>query len=346
MEHLLAHPAPTTSAVTIHPAVDPELPDYDTIIVAFSGGKNSIACLLSLIDAGVPRERIELYHHDVDGQALPFMDWPCTTAYCHAVARALEIPLYLSWKEGGFLREILRDNSPTAPIHFQTPDGTVRTVGGFGPPGTRLRFPQVSANFNQRWCSAYLKIDVMAALVRAQERFLGCRTLIVIGERAQESRARAGYATFERDRTDTRDGTRRRRHVDHWRPVHRLDEPAVWDLMRKHGIVPAPAYRLGWARLSCLGCIFGAPAQWASLRAIAPAWFERIAAYEDRFGRTIQRHCGIRVLADRGQPYLAALTQPDLARRALQHEWNEPVRIAPHACQLPAGAYGHGGGPT
>ena len=216
-------------------APQPALPSYDTVIVAFSGGKDSIACLLSLIEAGVPRERIELYHHDVDGQGPPFMDWPSTTAYCRAVARALGVPLYLSWKQGGFLREMLRENAPTAPIHFETPDGTVRTVGGFGPPGTRLRFPQVSANLNQRWCSAYLKIDVMAALVRAQERFLGRRTLIVTGERAQESRARAGYATFEQDRTDTRDGTRRQRLVDHWRPVHQLDEAAVWELIRKHG---------------------------------------------------------------------------------------------------------------
>ena len=67
----------------------------------------------------------------------------------------------------------------------------------------------------------------MAALVHAQDRFLGRRTLIVAGERAQESRARASYAVFEPDGTDTRDGTRRRRHVDHWRPVHRLDEHDV-----------------------------------------------------------------------------------------------------------------------
>jgi len=87
------------------------------------------------------------------------MDWPCTTAYCQAVARALDVPLYLSWREGGFLREMLRDGTPTAPICFQTPDGTMQRAGGAGQPGTRLRFPQVSADLSQRWCSAYLKID-------------------------------------------------------------------------------------------------------------------------------------------------------------------------------------------
>jgi 3'-phosphoadenosine 5'-phosphosulfate sulfotransferase (PAPS reductase)/FAD synthetase len=327
-------------------AIRPNLMSYETIIVAFSGGEDSIACLLSLLNAGVPRERIELYHHDVDGQGPSFMDWPSTTAYCRAVARELGVPLYLSWKEGGFLREMLRDDAPTAPIHFETPHGTIGNVGGSGPPGTRLRFPQVSANLNQRYCSAYLKIDVMAALIRAQTRFLGRRTLIVTGERAQESRARAGYAPFEPDRTDTRNGPRRQRHVDHWRPVHRLDEHGVWRLMQQHGIMPASAYRLGWPRLSCLGCIFGGPDQWAILRAIAPAWFERIAAYEDRFGRTIQRHCSIRALAGRGRPYAAALAQPDLVRRALGTEWTQPVRIASRDWQLPAGAFGNGGGPT
>jgi len=324
----------------------PDLRSYDTIIVAFSGGKDSVACLLSLIEAGVPHGRIELHHHDVDGQGPAFIDWPSTTSYCRSVARELEVPLYLSWKAGGFLREMLRDGEATAPIQFETPNGAVQTVGGQGPLGTRLRFPQVSADLRHRYCSGYLKIDVMAALIRAQPRFLQQRTLIVTGERADESHARAAYATFEPHRTDTRGSPRRLRHVDHWRPVHHLHERDVWAMMRRHGIVPGPAYRLGWSRLSCLACIFGGPDQWASLRAIAPAWFERIAGYEDRFGCTIQRHCGIRALADRGRPYPAAVTQPDLARRALCSSWAEPVRIASGNWQLPAGAFGHSRGPS
>lgn len=324
----------------------PDLTRYDTIIVAFSGGKDSVACILTLLEAGVPPDRIELHHHAVDGQGPAFMDWPSTIAYCRAVALELGVPLYLSWKEGGFLREMLRDHQPTAPIRFETPDGRIGSVGGAGPLGTRLRFPQVSADLRVRWCSAYLKVDILAALIRAQPRFRHRRTLILTGERAQESRARAGYAVFEVDRTDTRDGPRYPRHVDRWRPVHHLQERQVWEMMRRNGIVPAPAYRLGWPRLSCLACIFGGPDQWASLRAIAPAWFERIAAYEDRFGCTIQRHCGIRALADRGRPYPAVLAQPDLVRRALSDAWEEPVRVATRDWCLPAGAFGQGGGPT
>ena len=324
----------------------PDLESYDTVIIAFSGGKDSIACLLHIIEAGVPLDKIELYHHDVDGDATPFMDWPSTTGYCQAVADALGVPLYLSWKEGGFLREMLRDNTPTAPIHFQTPTGTIGKIGGAGPLNTRLRFPQVTADLTQRWCSAYLKIDVMAALIRNQDRFLNRRTLIVTGERAEESPARARYATFEPDRTDTRSGNKSRRHVDHWRPVHAFTETDIWALLRRHGIVPAPAYRLGWSRLSCLACIFGSSDQWASLRWIAPSLFETIACHEDRFERTIHRQLGIRALADRGTPYPALIGQPDLARRAMAHAWQDNVYMPPSAWQLPAGAYGHGLGPT
>ncbi len=47
---------------------EPDLASYDHVIVAFSGGKDSLACLLHLLDLGVPRERIGLWHHDVDGR--------------------------------------------------------------------------------------------------------------------------------------------------------------------------------------------------------------------------------------------------------------------------------------
>ena len=324
----------------------PDLASYDRFVVAFSGGKDSIACLLMLLEAGVPATTIECYHHDVDGAGPGFMDWPSTTAYCQAVARALDVPLYLSWREGGFLREMLRDGTPTAPICFQTPCGLVQRVGGVGQPGTRLRFPQVTANLNQRWCSAYLKIDIMTALIRAQPRFLGRRTLILTGERAEESAARAHYATFEADRSDTRNGSRRRRHVDHWRPVHTLTEREIWTLLRRHGIVPAPAYRLGWSRLSCIACIFGGADQWATIRHIAPDRFDAIAAYEEQFGRTIHRTLTIRERADRGQPYAAAIAQPSLARAAMGSSWTEPVRISPQDWLLPAGAYGTSIGPS
>lgn len=43
------------------------LEEYDLIVVLISGGKDSIACFYKLLELGVPKEKIELWHHDIDG---------------------------------------------------------------------------------------------------------------------------------------------------------------------------------------------------------------------------------------------------------------------------------------
>ena len=43
------------------------LEEYDLIIVLFSGGKDSVAAYFRLLELGVPKEKIELWHHDIDG---------------------------------------------------------------------------------------------------------------------------------------------------------------------------------------------------------------------------------------------------------------------------------------
>jgi len=327
------------------PSAEPDLSSYDAILVFMSGGKDSIACLLDLVERGVDLRRVELHHHDVDGHGPAFMDWPVTGAYVAALAQAFALPLFRSWRAGGFEREMLRDNAPTARTLFETPNG-VQEIGGGGPRNTRLRFPQVSADLSVRYCSAALKIDVGAALIRNQDRFLGQRILVVTGERAQESPARARYASCEPHRTDTRDGTRRRRHVDHWRPIHAWTATHVWDALRRHGIRPHPAYEIGWSRLSCMACIFGSASQWATIRAIAPEIFERIAGYEDRFGVTIQHGRSVRHLADVGRPYEAALRRPALVALALGQNWTAPLVTGATDWTLPAGAWGEAAGPN
>lgn len=325
---------------------DIPLPPYDRVLIAFSGGKDSLACIKAVLDAGISRDRIELWHHDVDGQeGSELMDWPCTRAYCKAVADHLGIPLYYSWKEGGFEREMLRDGTRTAPIRFETPEGTTETVGGTrGKLGTRRRYPQVSADLRVRWCSGYLKIDVMSAAITNQERFQGMRTLVVTGERGQESAARSRYSMFEPHRTDRRNGKRVQRHVDHWRPVLHWQEIQVWSAMRNMGIVPHPAYQLGWGRVSCAACIFGSADQWASLKVVLPEMFERIASYEDEFGTTIHRSRSIREQAERGRPY-RSLT-PERITSARSRIWDGPIAVDPALWESPAGAFGESTGPS
>lgn len=60
------------------------LEEYDLIVVLISGGKDSVACYLKLLELGVPKERIEFWHHDIDGgHPSRRMDWKCTQNYTY-----------------------------------------------------------------------------------------------------------------------------------------------------------------------------------------------------------------------------------------------------------------------
>lgn len=319
------------------PAALPDLGAYRRFVVAFSGGKDSLAALLHLVAAGVPAHAIELHHHDVDGHGPTLMDWPCTPGYVRAIADHFGVALYISWREGGFARELARANAPTAPVLFETPTGIART-GGSGAAGTRGLFPQTSPDLKVRWCSPALKIDVLAAAIRNQPRFFDGRTLVITGERAEESPSRARYAPFEPHRTNTR-----ARLVDHWRPVHDWTERMVWEAIADSGVRPHPAYVLGWGRLSCRACIFGSADQWATLRLVFPAAFRRIAAREAISGKTIHRSLDVVQLANRGTPFPAATCHHDELVQAEDADWRLPILVRPW--RLPAGAFGDNAGP-
>ncbi len=324
-----------------------DLASYDHIIVAFSGGKDSWACLLHLLDLDVAREKIELWHHLVDGRECSrLMDWPITESYCRAAAAAFSLPIYFSWKVGGFEREMLKEKQRTAPTCFEVPGGKVKQIGGkTGKLGTRLKFPQVSGNLAVRWCSSYLKIQVAEAALRNQERFRNARTLFVTGERAQESKNRAKYATFEPHSQDRRSSKKLKRHIDHWRPVHSWRERKVWQIMEKYRINAHPAYKLGWGRVSCMKCIFGSSNQWASNLAIDPAGTQAIDDYERQFGLTISRG-GLSVLQRVDIDGVAYQMEEADIKAALSTEYHEPIILPLGTWELPAGAYGENCGPT
>jgi 3'-phosphoadenosine 5'-phosphosulfate sulfotransferase (PAPS reductase)/FAD synthetase len=260
----------------------------DKVVVAFSGGKDSLACVLWLLDHGCPRELIELWHHDIDGRedAEHLFDWPITADYCRAVAAHLGIPLYFSWKQGGFLGEMMRVNTRTRPTSFERPTENgivIETVSGAPKADgsdikTRLRFPAVAADLKIRWCSAYLKIDVCKKVFANDPRFSKGRFILVTGERREESTNRSKYAEASQHSTSTLN-----REVIQWRPVIDDDEAAIWARIEAHGIEAHPAYKLGFGRLSCAFCIFGNADQFASAADILPEQFERIAKVENFF---------------------------------------------------------------
>ncbi|MEQ9971356.1 phosphohydrolase [Pectobacterium carotovorum] len=292
-----------TKAYFSAPVID--LDSYDSIILCMSGGKDSIACLLHLIDLGVNLARVELWHHDVDGrEGSTLMDWPFMSDYNIKLAQVFGVPLYFSWLEGGFEGEMLKDNGYSLPHHIQTPEGllvlprdTMRAK-----PGTRLKFPQLSDNLQTRWCSSALKIDVGRRALNNQSRFDGQRVLFITGERRVESTNRARYNQLEPHACDRRSG-RKGRWVDAWRPVLDWSEERVWNTLQRYGVLAPVPYRLGWGRSSCMKCIFSNAVLWATLRHYFPGSIDDIMAYEEQFDTTINRkHIPVRELSVKAKP--------------------------------------------
>lgn len=238
-------------------------------------------------------------------------------------------------------REMLREEQRTSPVVFYKNGERLQFGGTHGPLGTRRKFPQQSASLSVRWCSAALKVDVGVSYLRNEASFKHTRTLVVTGERAQESSARAKYMTFEPHRADARNG-KHGRHIDHWRAVHGWSEERVWATIRRERIVPHAAYFLGYGRVSCLGCVFSSTNQWATNRKIARRQFDEIAAYESSFGVTIHRKLDVTERADLGTPYPAATGY--WVDVAMSSTFDLPMRV--ENWTLPAGAFGESCGPT
>jgi hypothetical protein len=87
--------------------------------------------------------------------------------------------------------------------------------------------------------------------------------------------------------------------------------------------------------------VFGSKHQWASVRAIAPEQFNRIAAYEREFKVTIHRSQSVVDQANKGTPYRFDARWIEAANKTT---WDLPIIV--DTWELPAGAYGEAAGPT
>lgn len=322
-----------------------DIHSYDKYIVSFSGGKDSTATFLYLLDNGIPKDKIELWHQEIDAREQTFFDWEITPDYCRRFAEAFGVKIYFQWKQGGFLRELMRDNSLTAPNFFECEDGTIGKSGGkTGNLTTRHKFPALSSNLKIRWCSSYLKIDVCKAALINQPRFRGIRTLVLSGERAEESPARAKYKVFEPDSADLRHGKEYFRYIDHLRPVLHWTEAEVWAILKRYRVRAHPCYYLGWSRCSCKFCIFGNKDQFASANLISPCQTDRIIRMEKDFKFTMKPGINLLSFLSKGKSYTTMTAQ--LIELATNYNYDLPVILSPdEEWIMPAGAFGENCGP-
>lgn len=323
---------------------------YDKIIVSDSGGKDSLACLLHVLektdDALLDRvrPRIELWHQDVEGENPdPIMDWPCTMDYVTATANSLNLTLVTSWRDGGFMREMNRQDETTAGVTYVRDGQRVHLPNVRGIRGTRGKFPQKTSDLSVRWCSAALKIDVAARVLANDPACQDQKILFITGERAQESGARANLLPAEVHRASTR-----KRVVTHWRPILHWKEDEVWRIIQRWRIRPHPAYLIGFGRVSCMACIFADKDQWASIRLLAPERFQKLVLKEEAVGVTIDRRLSLPMQADLGTEFVSAA--PERWKRIAlgQERFTPEMFFLPTAERwtTPPGAYKRCSGPT
>lgn len=105
------------------------------------------------------------------------------------------------------------------------------------------RFPGAKTRF----CTERLKLEPMMAVKRP---YLDDGVSIVdwIGERAQESKARAEKPPIERIRHELASQVL-------YRPIHQLKHADVFAISKRHGLRPNPLYLLGMGRVGCWPCI-------------------------------------------------------------------------------------------
>lgn len=168
------------------------LEEYDLVVVLYSGGKDSTACYYKLLELGVPKSKIELWHHDIDGGHLTrSMDWRCTQSYVRSFAVAEGVPLRVSYRINGFFGELYRIGA-SEPVEWVEPDTgeimqcklssnylkclelkekcTEDIEEKLKEYGYRMKFPAKSGDLSRRWCSAYLKIMVADSVISNLDR--------------------------------------------------------------------------------------------------------------------------------------------------------------------------------
>lgn len=294
---------------------------YDLVIVLISGGKDSIACYYKLLELGVPKSKIEFWHHDIDGgHPSRTMDWRCTANYIRSFAEAEQIPLRVSWRKNGFFGELYRIGASELIEYVDPETGEIYQC----PPskkymecqklkvaaisemenklaefGYRMKFPMKSGDLSRRWCSAYLKIMVADTVLRninsvaanLTKTRMDIKLLIVSGERRGESVGRSKYNEIEIHRTNA--VSKHHRTVHQWRPVIDYSEKDIWEVLKRHKVNPHPCYRAGWNRCSCAMCIFSTPQLFAGIRELYPKEYALLCQDEKVLGFTLDNHCDL-----------------------------------------------------
>lgn len=232
----------------------PDLDKPGRVIVAFSGGKDSIATWLYLTELGWD---VKCLFADTGWESDE------TYKYLDLLESSHKINLIRVYPE---VRDIFEIDSPVKSkykdIWFNIINMKSLTLLKGRPPGPTARF-----------CTTVLKLRPSARWVRSNSCDID---IVACGVRAEESHKRREMPVFTYD-----DLMKKYR----WMPIHSWSHKDVFEIAKRHNIPPNPLYLKGCARVGCWPCIFARKSEILVMTRDKDA-VERLINLEESSGRT------------------------------------------------------------
>tara|TARA_Y100000114_G_scaffold59907_1_gene54911 strand:- start:4051 stop:5001 length:951 start_codon:yes stop_codon:yes gene_type:complete len=198
------------------------------LVVSVSGGKDSTATCLYLLENGYTTNDFERVFFDTGWESKETYDY-------------LD---YLETKIGKITRLKKHVDISQFPKETQQMILEIESDLGFESPFVRLCFYHkcMPSRF-RKWCTRSLKLEVVKDYFDNHDNDV----ISIIGVRRAESRARANVEEWDyHDHLD----------CDVWRPLYLWSEKDVIDIHNKHNILPNNLYLQGSSRVGCYPCIY------------------------------------------------------------------------------------------
>lgn len=218
------------------------------VAINHSGGKDSQAMTIRLVEAGIPRDQLVVVH-----ATLGEVEWPGTIS--HIRKTTFGLPLVIAKPRRSFFE-------------------MVRARGMFPSPRYRQCTSDLKRGPIERELRRYLA---------ANPRFAGC-IVSAMGMRAEESVARRCRPVV---RLNNRNSVAGRTWID-WLPIHELSRREVFHTIAAAGQEPHWAYGRGMSRLSCSFCIMSSLSDLQCAARLRPDLLSAYIALEDEIGHTLR----------------------------------------------------------
>jgi len=250
-------PQAVVEAGTSLPSVDELIAAGALFIANHSGGKDSQAMLIRLLER-IPRQQLIVVH-----SSLGEVEWEGAMEIAQRQAEDAGLPFLLVQPTKSF---------------FDLVEHRYAVNPG---PGSSC-WPSASI----RLCTSSLKRDPIMRDVRRYAKQHGYTRLVsCMGLRAAESPGRAKRAPFTRNARGSTAG----REWYEWLPIHDMSTEQVFQTITGAGQAPHPAYAAGNARLSCVLCIMASAKDIALGARARPELLAKYIEIEERTGYTMHQ---------------------------------------------------------